>query len=124
MWLLYARPPQPDAPYWPGRRWLAVADAPRVARSVADRFESFTSTHRYRGAGHHGGGGSVRCATAASGMVDQSPLSVHDLGMGSGRDCAAVGRHDSEVDACRVGDSSGKGDGNTFAAPRGAYCLR
>ena len=27
MWLLYARPPQPDAPYWPGRRWLAVADA-------------------------------------------------------------------------------------------------
>ena len=27
MWLLYARPPPPDAPYWPGRRWLAAVDA-------------------------------------------------------------------------------------------------
>ena len=27
MWLLYARAPAPDAPYWPGRRWLAAADA-------------------------------------------------------------------------------------------------
>ena len=27
MWLLYARAPRPDAPYWPGRRWLAAADA-------------------------------------------------------------------------------------------------
>jgi hypothetical protein len=27
MWLLIAREPQPDAPYWPGRRWLAAADA-------------------------------------------------------------------------------------------------
>jgi hypothetical protein len=27
MWLVLARAPQPDAPYWPGRRLLAVADA-------------------------------------------------------------------------------------------------
>lgn len=27
MWLFYARSPRPDAPYWPGRRWLAVVDA-------------------------------------------------------------------------------------------------
>jgi hypothetical protein len=27
MWLILARPPHPDAPLWPGRRWLAVADA-------------------------------------------------------------------------------------------------
>jgi hypothetical protein len=27
MWLLYARAPPPDSPYWPGRRWLAVLDA-------------------------------------------------------------------------------------------------
>ena len=27
MWLLYARAPTPDAPYWPGRRLLAAADA-------------------------------------------------------------------------------------------------
>lgn len=27
MWLLYARAPTPDAPYWPGRRWLAAIDA-------------------------------------------------------------------------------------------------
>jgi hypothetical protein len=27
MWLLYARAPAPDAPYWPGRRWLAAIDA-------------------------------------------------------------------------------------------------
>ena len=27
MWLLFARAPPPDAPYWPGRRWLAVLDA-------------------------------------------------------------------------------------------------
>jgi len=27
MWLLYARTPRPDAPYWPGRRLLAAADA-------------------------------------------------------------------------------------------------
>jgi hypothetical protein len=27
MWLLLARAPVPDAPYWPGRRWLAVVDA-------------------------------------------------------------------------------------------------
>ena len=27
MWLLYARAPAPDAPYWPGRRWLAAVDA-------------------------------------------------------------------------------------------------
>lgn len=27
MWLLYARAPAPDAPYWPGRRWLAGVDA-------------------------------------------------------------------------------------------------
>ena len=26
MWLLYARVPAPDAPYWPGRRWLAAVD--------------------------------------------------------------------------------------------------
>lgn len=27
MWLLYARAPSPDAPYWPGRRRLAAIDA-------------------------------------------------------------------------------------------------
>ena len=27
MWLLYARAPQPDSSYWPGRRWLAAFDA-------------------------------------------------------------------------------------------------
>lgn len=27
MWLLVAREPTPDAPYWPGRRWLAAVDA-------------------------------------------------------------------------------------------------
>jgi len=27
MWMLLVRPPQPDAPYWPGRRWLAAIDA-------------------------------------------------------------------------------------------------
>ena len=27
MWLLYARAPTPDAPHWPGRRWLAAVDA-------------------------------------------------------------------------------------------------
>jgi hypothetical protein len=27
MWLLVALEPRPDAPYWPGRRWLAAFDA-------------------------------------------------------------------------------------------------
>ena len=27
MWLLVAREPRPDAPYWPGRRLLAAIDA-------------------------------------------------------------------------------------------------
>jgi hypothetical protein len=27
MWLLVAREPRADAPYWPGRRWLAAFDA-------------------------------------------------------------------------------------------------
>lgn len=27
MWLLVAREPRPDAPDWPGRRWLAAVDA-------------------------------------------------------------------------------------------------
>ncbi|MDP1899283.1 MAG: hypothetical protein Q8K96_02360 [Rubrivivax sp.] len=27
MWLLVAREPPPDAPYWPGRRMLAAVDA-------------------------------------------------------------------------------------------------
>jgi hypothetical protein len=27
MWLLVAREPRPDAPYWPGRRWLGAIDA-------------------------------------------------------------------------------------------------
>jgi hypothetical protein len=27
MWLLISREPRPDAPYWPGRRLLAVVDA-------------------------------------------------------------------------------------------------
>ena len=27
MWILFARAAKPDAAYWPGRRWLAVADA-------------------------------------------------------------------------------------------------
>lgn len=27
MWLLVAREPRPDAPYWPGRRLLAAVDA-------------------------------------------------------------------------------------------------
>jgi len=27
MWLVVAREPAPDAPYWPGRRWLAALDA-------------------------------------------------------------------------------------------------
>ena len=27
MWLLFTRAPPPDAPYWPGRRWLAAVDA-------------------------------------------------------------------------------------------------
>lgn len=27
MWILVSRELQPDAPYWPGRRWLAVTDA-------------------------------------------------------------------------------------------------
>jgi hypothetical protein len=27
MWVLFARSPPPDVPYWPGRRWLAAIDA-------------------------------------------------------------------------------------------------
>jgi hypothetical protein len=27
MWLLVTREPRPDAPYWPGRRYLAAVDA-------------------------------------------------------------------------------------------------
>ena len=27
MFLVFARAPPPDAPYWPGRRWLAAIDA-------------------------------------------------------------------------------------------------
>lgn len=27
MWFLIARSASPDAPYWPGRRWLAAVDA-------------------------------------------------------------------------------------------------
>lgn len=27
MWVLFARAAPPDAPYWPGRRWLAAVDA-------------------------------------------------------------------------------------------------
>ena len=27
MWMFLARAPRPDAAYWPGRRWLALADA-------------------------------------------------------------------------------------------------
>ena len=27
MWILFRREPRPDAPYWPGRRWLAALDA-------------------------------------------------------------------------------------------------
>lgn len=27
MWVLFARAPPPDAPYWRGRRWLAAVDA-------------------------------------------------------------------------------------------------
>jgi hypothetical protein len=27
MWVLFARAPPPDAPYWPGRRCLAAVDA-------------------------------------------------------------------------------------------------
>jgi hypothetical protein len=27
MWVLFARALPPDAPYWPGRRWLAAVDA-------------------------------------------------------------------------------------------------
>ncbi len=27
MWVLFARAPPPDAPHWPGRRWLAAIDA-------------------------------------------------------------------------------------------------
>ena len=27
MWILFTRVPRPDAPYWPGRRWLAALDA-------------------------------------------------------------------------------------------------
>ena len=27
MWFLFIRAPPPDAPYWPGRRWLAAIDA-------------------------------------------------------------------------------------------------
>jgi len=27
MWLLVAREPRPDAPYWTGRRWLSAIDA-------------------------------------------------------------------------------------------------
>jgi hypothetical protein len=40
MWVLFARPPPPDAPYWPGRRWLAAVDAivwPAVAWSVLNQ---------------------------------------------------------------------------------------
>ena len=37
MWVLCARAPPPDAPYWPGRRWFAAVDAvawPGAAWSV------------------------------------------------------------------------------------------
>lgn len=27
MWVVIARPEQPDVPYWPGRRWVAALDA-------------------------------------------------------------------------------------------------
>lgn len=27
MWLMWTRAAEPDAPYWPGRRWLAAVDA-------------------------------------------------------------------------------------------------
>lgn len=40
MWVLFARAPPPDAPYWPGRRWLAAVDAvvwPAAAWSVLNQ---------------------------------------------------------------------------------------
>jgi hypothetical protein len=27
MWILFTPAPRPDAPHWPGRRWLAALDA-------------------------------------------------------------------------------------------------
>jgi hypothetical protein len=27
MWIILSKPPRPDAPNWPGRRWLAAVDA-------------------------------------------------------------------------------------------------
>lgn len=43
MWVLFARAPPPDAPYWPGRRWLAAIDAvawPGVAWSALHELAS------------------------------------------------------------------------------------
>jgi len=43
MWVLFARAPPPDAPYWPGRRWFAAVDAvawPCAAWSVLSQMPS------------------------------------------------------------------------------------
>lgn len=44
MWVLFARAPPPDAPYWPGRRWLAAIDAvawPAVAWCALHELANF-----------------------------------------------------------------------------------
>ena len=70
MFFIFARAPPPDAPYWPGRRWLAAVDAlawpalwvvviacipahSGVAGSVAVAWAGFSSLARLRRALHN-----------------------------------------------------------------------
>ena len=75
MWMLFARVPPPDRPYWPGRRWLAVIDAVAwpAAWVIALRSLSVES----------GVVGSLLCAlaiAAAAGRVRNALLRNHRYG--------------------------------------------
>jgi hypothetical protein len=72
MWMLLVRSPPPDAPYWPGRRWLSAIDA------VA--WPGDGSPERVRG------------KAPIYGVAGEPPLPTHDVALGPRARMDAGGR--------------------------------
>jgi hypothetical protein len=72
MWMLFARAPKPDAPYWQGRRALALVDAVSWPAALA-----IGAVQMPMGTGLFGQVWLVACALAATLRVRRALLTNH-----------------------------------------------
>ena len=124
MWLLVAREPTPDAPYWPGRRLLAAVDA-----AVWPLLWVLVFSHAPKPVGLVGPFVAAVAFLFALGRLHRAlwinlPLPVHDVALGTDRGGVAADGCGAETDDAGVTDGRGTSMPNRLGSWSGASVFR